>query len=94
MISKDTYRFVMNRIETSSNAQLLVIKDELRELLRHPISVDKELVTDTKKLLKKIDQEIDARYDLYLIAKHRAPKQQQPASASVVPLHSRYRSDV
>ena len=90
MIGKDTYKFVMDRIESSSNAELLVIKDELRELLRHPISVDKELAKDTRKLVKKIDEEIEARYDLYLIEKRRSREKKQPASASVVSLHNQY----
>ncbi|MBU2724891.1 hypothetical protein [Acidithiobacillus ferridurans] len=83
MISKETHAFIMNRLETAKQAELLVIKDELQELLRSPICAgDKKLWKDTKKLIKKINEEIDARYDLYLAEKLRT----QPKSASVVPL--------
>ncbi|MCL5051822.1 MAG: hypothetical protein M1346_01090 [Gammaproteobacteria bacterium] len=87
MISKDTYSVIMNVINSASNAKLMVIKDELRELTRHPIAVDKEFAKDVRKLLKKIDEEIETRYDLYLIEKHRSQK--TPASVSaVVPLRN------
>lgn len=94
MLSKDTYAYVMNRISNASNAELLVIRDQLDELLGHPISVDKELRRDTKKLIDKINDEFESRYDLYLLEKRRINKtEKKPASAAVVPIHRR-RSDV
>ena len=90
MISKDTYRFIMNRIATAKQAELLMIRDELQELLRNPLChADKELWRDTKKTIRKINEEIDARYDLYLIEKARLTSKKTPktpASASVVHL--------
>jgi exonuclease VII large subunit len=53
MLSKGTYQFVMSKIQSANNGELLAIKDQLRELLRHPISVDAELMRDTKKTLEK-----------------------------------------
>lgn len=88
MLTKDTKQFVKTRIAHATNAELLVIKDGLRDLLRHPISVDNELLRDTKKLIREIDQEIEARYDLHLIEKRRAAEKKQPASASVVSLRN------
>lgn len=85
MLSKGTYQFVMSKIQSANNGELMAIKDQLRELLRHPISVDAELMRDTKKLLKKIDAELDARYDLYLSDQRQRQRQQAkhtPASAS------------
>lgn len=83
MLSKGTYQFVMSKIQSANNGELLAIKDQLRELLRHPISVDAELMRDTKKLLKKIDAELDARYDLYLSdQRQRQQAKHTPASAS------------
>ncbi|WP_158007560.1 hypothetical protein [Acidithiobacillus caldus] len=87
-MTKDTRQFVKSRIAHATNAELLVIKDGLRELLRHPIAVDRELFRDTKKLIREIDQEIEARYDIHLIEKRRAAEKKQPASASVVPLRN------
>lgn len=94
MMSKDTYAFVTNRINNATNAELMVIKDQLKELTMHPISVDKELRRDTQKLIAKINDEIDARYDLYLLEQQRVKHaEKKRASASVVPIRQR-RSDV
>lgn len=90
MISKDTYQFMMTRIAIAKQSELLVIRDELQELSRSPwCFADKELWRDTKKAIRKVNEEIDARYDLYLIEKARLnskKSQKAPASASVVPL--------
>jgi len=53
MLSKGTYQFVRSKIQSANNGELLAIKDQLRELLRHPISVDAELMRDNKKTLRK-----------------------------------------
>lgn len=85
MLSKSTYQFIKSRITSASNGELLVIKDKLRELTRHPVCVDEELMRDSKKLLRQIDTEIDARYDVYL-SDQRLIKQAPVSGAKLYPI--------
>lgn len=70
MLSKSMYRFIKERFKYSSNLELSNIHDQLRELIRSPLSsVDEDFLMDAKKLITQVEAEINLRSEHALIEK-------------------------
>lgn len=70
MLSKSMYRFIKERFKYSSTVELSNIHDQLRELIRSPLSsVDEDFLMDAKKLITQVEAEIDLRSERTLMDK-------------------------
>ncbi len=67
-MNKETYKTMMHRLELATNGELLAFRSRCADEMRSPLAaVDPDYRRSAKLLLKKINEEIEARHDIAVL---------------------------
>lgn len=63
-MEKSNYVEMMAKIRMASNAQLIAYRSHASDLLRSPLSAEPTFKSTAKKMIDKINEELDVRYEV------------------------------